>query len=154
MTTGGSLISERAQALLGQVLSRGRREIEKGAIRVYADALMSPNPLWSDEAYAKQTRYGGIICPPTFLGGPGTVYTEFNIDVPDLPANRLNAGQDWELLKPVRPGDVLTFETVLKELYQRDGRAGSMVIAVRETTWKNQNGEVVAITRNTGISRP
>ena len=35
-------------------------------IRHYVDAMGDRNPLWRSEDYAKKTRWGGIIGPPTF----------------------------------------------------------------------------------------
>jgi len=34
-------------------------------IRHFADAMGDRNPLWRREDYAKNTRWGGIIAPPT-----------------------------------------------------------------------------------------
>jgi hypothetical protein len=31
-----------------------------------ADAIHDPNPLWRDEKYARQTRWGSVIAPPFF----------------------------------------------------------------------------------------
>ena len=42
-------------------------EVEKGRIRRFAQAVQDANPLWQDEEYAKNARYGSIIAPPTFL---------------------------------------------------------------------------------------
>jgi acyl dehydratase len=36
-------------------------------IRHFADGLGDTNPLWTDEEYAKRTKWGGIIAPPCFL---------------------------------------------------------------------------------------
>ena len=35
-------------------------------IRHFADGMGSRNPLWRDQEYARQSRWGGIIAPPTF----------------------------------------------------------------------------------------
>jgi len=45
-------------------------EVEKGAIRRFADAVDDPNPLYWDEEYARNSRYGSIITPPGFFGWP------------------------------------------------------------------------------------
>ena len=42
-------------------------EVEKGAIRQFAEAVGDPNPLWNDDVTARKSRYGGLIAPPTFL---------------------------------------------------------------------------------------
>jgi len=47
-------------------------EIERGAIRKFAQAIEDPNALFNDEQAARKTRFGGMIAPPTFgrmLGG-------------------------------------------------------------------------------------
>ena len=40
----------------------------------------------------------------------------------------------------------------LAELRERDGRMGKMLIAISEQTFRNQDGEIVAKSRSTGIS--
>lgn len=51
-------------------------EVEKGAIRKFADAIGDDNPLYHDEEYAKQRGYKSLVAPPTF---PAT----FNIPKPN-----------------------------------------------------------------------
>lgn len=139
-----SLISDRARALVGTVLARGRREIERGAQRVYLEALQDPNPLWQEG-----------LCPPTFLGGPGGNYPEAEtVDIPDLPPNRLNGGQEVEWRRPLRVGETLRFETRLASLEERPGRTGPMVFLVRETVFRDAEGAEVARSRSTVIARP
>ena len=41
-------------------------EVERGAIRRFAEAIGDPNPLFNDEAASRKTRFGGMIAPPTF----------------------------------------------------------------------------------------
>ncbi len=45
-------------------------EVERGAIRKYAQAVGDPNPLYSDVEYAKKSKYGELICPLGFFGWP------------------------------------------------------------------------------------
>ncbi|MBI4301310.1 MAG: MaoC family dehydratase N-terminal domain-containing protein [Chloroflexi bacterium] len=128
-------------------------EVERGAIRRFADAIDDPNPLYRDEEYAKNTRLGGIIAPPTFFGWP---YKQ------GKPASRvknpftrvLNGGTEVEYFQPIHAGDTLIATTKLVDIQERQGRPGigRMLFQVRETTYKNQKGEVVAISRGTTIS--
>src|SRR6476469_7924704 len=39
------------------------------AILRFAEGIGDDNPLWTDEAYAASTSYGGIIAPPSFIFG-------------------------------------------------------------------------------------
>ena len=126
-------------------------EIEKGMIKRFAEAIEDPNPLWQDEEYARNARHGGIVAPPGFLmslmmRGPA-MELPFELPFP----NRLDGGGDWEYFKPVRPGDVLTVVTKLVDIREREGRMGTMVFLVSETTWKNQRNEPVARSRGTTI---
>ncbi|MDP2644523.1 MAG: MaoC family dehydratase N-terminal domain-containing protein [Desulfobacterales bacterium] len=42
-------------------------EATRGAIRRFVDGVGDPNPLWRDPDYAKQTRYGTIVAPPSWV---------------------------------------------------------------------------------------
>ena len=42
-------------------------EIGRAGIRYFALALGDDNPLYRDEAFAAQTRHGGIVAPPTLV---------------------------------------------------------------------------------------
>ena len=151
-----SVITEEMRSLLGVESEPSVYEIQKEPIRRWAEAIGDPNPLYHDEEYAKKSRRAGIIAPPGMignyafpvkLGGPPPRVTSPFWRV-------LNGGNEYEFLKPVRPGDVLTATTKLADLQERMGRPGigRMLIQVLETTYKNQNGEVVVKTRGTGIS--
>src|SRR5258707_14077741 len=73
------------------------------AIALYCKAVGEDHPVYFDEAYAKTTRYGGLIAPPSipilfmfsctsaahWMPHPGTV----------------NAGQSWSSKVSARPGD-------------------------------------------------
>jgi len=46
-------------------------EITKSTIRRFAYGIGDDNPLWIDEEYAKNTKYEGIIAPPSIVVGCG-----------------------------------------------------------------------------------
>ena len=43
-------------------------EVEKGAIKRFAEAVGNMNPLYWDEEYARNSKYGAIISIPGFFG--------------------------------------------------------------------------------------
>ena len=45
-------------------------EVEKGAIKKFADAVDDRNPLYWEEEYSRNSRYKSIISPPGFFGWP------------------------------------------------------------------------------------
>ena len=124
-------------------------EVEKGAIVRFAQAVEDPNPLWNDEKVARETRYGGLVAPPTFLRSVG-------VDRPELPFKvpfdrMLDGGSDWEYFEPVRVGDRITAVARITDVSERSGRLGTMLMTVIEITYTNQFGQKVATQQGTTI---
>ena len=69
-------------------------EVERGAIRRFAEAIGDPNPLYNDEAAARKTRFGGMIAPPTFCRSLGAAIPEIKINMPAF--RGLDGGSEWE----------------------------------------------------------
>jgi acyl dehydratase len=143
-------LTEEMKAKIGTILAPIVLEVEKGAVRRFAQAVADPNPLYADEEYARKTRYGGIVCPPGFFGLPAgeEVSAERILSILGRPfENVLNAGNESEFYRPVRPGDVLVSSTKLADIYEKKGGAGNLLFVVLETTYKNQADQVVAMMR-------
>ena len=124
--------------------------VEPGAIRRFAEAIGDPNPLYVDEEYARQTRWGGIVAPPTFLC---TLLAPLPLPPVKFGTMGLNGGNKFELFRPVRPGDVIAAQARLAEVRAVEGRSGGMLITEREIGYTNQAGDAVATCRLVGIQR-
>src|SRR5437868_4638461 len=61
-------------------------EVERGALLKFSQAAGETNPLYFDDAYAKTTRFGGIIAPPTYVSHWVTRLTEemYDFSTPGL----------------------------------------------------------------------
>ena len=59
-------------------------------------------------------------------------------------STRFHAGQRIQSKAPIFAGDRVTASSHLKEVYPKTGRSGTMVFIVWETTFRNQDGQVVA----------
>lgn len=139
----GTLITEELRGLIGKEMGCRVTEIEKGAIKKFARAIDDPNPLWQDEAYAKKTKWGGIIAPPTFIAYCKTDLPELN-----LPLKRMLHGEDEiEYYHPIRPGDTISSVCKVIDIYEKQGKTGPMIFAVLETSHTNQKRELVAKNR-------
>ena len=125
-------------------------EVEKGAIIKFARAIGDSNPLFTDEEAARNSRYGGLIAPPTFLRSLSPGPLKAQVKSP-YPAN-LDGGSEWQYFEPVRAGDQITVTTYVSDMFEREGRLGSMLFIVRETKYVNQFDQTVAMQRSTGIS--
>lgn len=124
-------------------------EIERGAIRRFAQAIGDPNPLFNDEAAARRTRFGGMIAPPTFCRSLGGEIPEIRINMPEF--RGLDGGSEWEYLEPIRPGDRITVVSKIADIRESAGRLGPMVFIVVEHSYTNQFGALCALQRSTVI---
>ena len=147
--TQESVITQQMRDAVGVESEPITHDVEKGAIIKFAQAIGDTNPLFNDEAAARQTRYGGIIAPPTFMR---SLISNPAPDFKSPYSANLDGGSQWEYFHPVRPGDRITVTTKLANLFERPGRLGNMLFSVRETNYVNQFGQTVALQRTTGIS--
>ena len=103
MSTESSFLTEEMrQQAIGAESEPKLLEVEKGAIIKFAEAIGDDNPVYSDEAAARASQYGGLIAPPTFLRSAVSARPELPFDVPF--DRVLDGGSDWEYFQPVRPG--------------------------------------------------
>jgi len=63
------------------------------------------------------------------------------------------AGEEWEYLAPVYPGDSITATVRLESLEEKQGSSERFVLQTTETRYTNQHGVVVARARGRGIAR-
>ena len=150
MTTPTSFLTEEMrQQAIGQKSAPRTIDVEKGAIIKFAQAIEDDNPIFNDESAARETRYGGLIAPPTFL-------RSVVVDRPtypfDLPFTRLlDGGSDWEYFHAVRAGDRITAKAEITDINERTGRMGLMIITTIVITYRNQFDQVAATQTSTSI---
>jgi acyl dehydratase len=150
MTTPSTTITDDMRSHIGVESQRVTYEISKWDIARFACAIGDPNPLYSDTPAAHQSAIGSQIAPPIFLRSllPDPGKTPF----PEPFAHILDAGSNYRFFQPVRVGDSITVTRSLKELYTRIGRLGEMLFKIREITYTNQSGQVVAVQESTTIT--
>ncbi len=149
----------------------GRYPVEHDPIRRYCAAVDDLNPLFLDPEHAAGTRHGSVICPPLFVGYfacPG-VWPPFSDEEDEqrgagtfwgsgpritTPGTRpINLTTEYELLKPVKVGDLLSVVSRFADVYIKPIRIDPNAFwRVTERTVTNQDGDVVAIVRSTGIT--
>ena len=125
-------------------------DVEKGAIIKFAEAIGDQNPVFNDEAAARESRYGGLIAPPTFLRSVTSSRVVLPFDFPF--ERRLDGGSEWEYFVPIRPGDRITAVARIEDINEREGRLGVMIITSTKTTYRNQFDQVVATQTGTSIA--
>jgi acyl dehydratase len=151
--------------------------VERSEIRRFAQAIMDDDPIFWNDAYAKNTRYGTVVAPPLFplfayRSTPGSpdlladAATDPDFDgfagltttglplihLPQLP-RLLNGGNEVELYQLPKLGDHLTARSKYVDIYEKTGRSGTMVFIVIETRYTNQDEALLMISRITLIRR-
>ncbi len=160
------MIPEEVTKLIGKADPPTIYEVEKGAIKKYADAIGDRNPLYWDEEFARGTRYGSIIAPPGFFGWPakwsdpmpfitsgGMMDVLTAIMTKDGHPFILDGGGEVEYKSPIRPGDVITASNKLLELREKESQGSKMYFCVFENSFLNQNGAQVIRELHTIIFR-
>lgn len=142
---------EEARAVIGHDLrwQRGTVQVTTDEIRRYARMIGSENPLFLDEEYARRSRWGGPIAPPTLIHcagdpqiGPGMRGLQW-----------LYSGADWTWRHPVRDGDVVTGRGRLVDVIEKKGStANRFALEIGEIAYRNQRDQIVAVC-NTVMAR-
>jgi acyl dehydratase len=154
------MVPDELKQYIGKIDPPHVREVERGSIRRYADAVGNDNPLYFDEEYASESRYGTIIAPPGFFGWPmqSVPSSEGIIGLMTAMINAgyyriLDGGMSYECFLPVRAGDILIASPKVKDVSAKEGKSGTMMVCNFETTYLNQNGDLVAKAYQTLIGR-
>ena len=164
------MLSDEITKYIGKEIGVRTFEVEKGAIKRFADSVDEQNPLYYDEEYAKKSRYGAIIAPPGFISSPWLVgrvsrYEREHESATDIRGEAIaqlmkagytrlvDGGVEYDFLEPVRAGDTVTATSVIKDITEREGKTGKMAFMISEITYTNQKGNIVAKARGTSIHR-
>ena len=139
-------MAEIDRSVIGQWGPPATMVVELGKVREFARAVQDD---------AADYAGGQPLAPPTFLmtiahwiGDLGATRTGIKLDYRRL----LHGEQEFEYLAPIRVGDVLTFRSRTKDVFEKQGkRGGTMTFVIGETEFRNQAGDVVAYLRNTAI---
>jgi acyl dehydratase len=150
-----SLITEEMKASIGREGPPSTSEVDKTGIRMFARAVGHTDPIFYDEEAAKARGYRSLVCPPGYLGTPvynpnraAAMAAGMGMGMGGGAGGRrmrvLNGGTEFEYTGiPICAGDVLTSVSKTVSIEQVTSSLGPMLITRRESTYKNQNGEVV-----------
>ena len=154
-------IPEKIAQLVGKTVVESQiYEVERGAIRRFADAIDDSNPLYRDVEYARNSKYGTIIAPTGFCGWPikgGLMEMMGSVMGPIMSAGypvMVDAGVEFEPFIPIRAGDILSCYIKVANITEKTTKSGkSMLMLTSEMNFINQNGDKVLIVRNSAICR-
>jgi acyl dehydratase len=126
-------------------------EVEKGAIRKFADAICDPNPLYQDEVYAKEEGLPSLMAPLTF---PTTFRGEVREWFKNIDKNRLLHGeQEFVYERRFYAGETIKLLEKVSDIYEKQSKNGSLTFIVRNREGYDSDENLIFTERSTFIVR-
>jgi acyl dehydratase len=129
-------------------------EVEAGRLKFFAKAICETDPIYADEAAAKAAGHRTIPVPPTFLfclqmeqPDPYKLTRDMGIRIEQI----LHGEQSFTYHKQAYAGDRLTLQMRIRDTYSKKG--GELGFLVRDTTIKDDKGELVAVLSSITVVR-
>ena len=159
------MLPDELSKFIGRTVETSIFDIEKEPIRRFADAVGDMNPLYCDDTYARNSRYGGIIAPPGFLSSLwlagrssrwGVGRPAEALGPPELMAaiegagfrRIVDTGMDYEFFSPVKAGDTVRSVSTVRDIMERGEDQARMIFLVVDTVFSNGEGNVIARSRS------
>jgi acyl dehydratase len=144
--------SEIDRVLIGTSAPPFAVDVEKGAIRRFAEAIGETAEIYFDDMFAQSLGYPGIVAPPTF---PTTFRP------PEKPAwargldeGRVLAGeQGFRYWRPILAGERLHCELRFSDLQEKRGSNGTMELIIQDLRVTSPAGDMVCVNRRVVIYR-
>jgi acyl dehydratase len=134
------------RSLIGRESEPVVHEVEKGAIRRFAEALGDPNPIYTDEVAARAAGYTALVAPPTFAVALAS-NERFRHSLDLGTRSILHGEQQFEYARPLVAGDRITVRSRVADVQERAGASGAMDVIVIEDEGRDEKGETVFKTR-------
>jgi acyl dehydratase len=129
--------------------------VERGKIKDFARAIGDENPLYLDDRVGQASEWGDVIAPPTFMttfrdgADSGAFLRELGTDISRI----LHGEQEFEIFRPIRPGETFVCRSKVLDVYEKTGRSGPMAFVARETSVTDATNEIVAFVRHITVVR-
>ena len=129
--------------------------VERGKIKEFARAIGDDNPAYLDDRVGQASEWGDVIAPPTFMttfrdGADNAAFLrELGTDISRL----LHGEQEFELRRPIQPGQTYVCRTRILDIYEKTGKSGPMAFVVRETAITDRHDEIVGSMRHVTVIR-
>ena len=145
------------RSFIGRTFPPFSFEVDRSKIRELVQALGDDSPVYVDDEAARAAGLPGIVAPPTFptlfkMWGEGGNRSLIEA-MGGNPLRLLHGEEKYEYHGLICPGDVITGQTRVVSLDEKEGRRGHLDIAVLETGYRNQRDELVVVARSTIVIR-
>ena len=139
---------------IGHQLPASVLPIERSRLQFFAKAIGETDPVYTDQAAARDAGYPDLPAPPTFLfaaeldsGASDRLLTELEIPLAKL----LHGEQSFNYHRPACVGDTVTVRSIVTDIY--DKKNGALEFVVKTARAINQKDELVAELRTVIVCR-
>lgn len=160
-----ALLTDELKAWVGREAHYpAREELGRASIRYFALAMGDDNPLYVDEAYAREAGYPSVIAPPTLIcetcqyahrppDADGYIGHEWRLPVAGC--RLIRAGNEYEFVRPVLPADRISVTWTLEDIVERAAsRGGTQLFVTSVARYRDAANALVAINRETLVYQP
>ncbi|MGY0694466.1 MaoC family dehydratase N-terminal domain-containing protein [Virgibacillus sp. FSP13] len=125
---------------IGKRSDKVKNIVERGMVRKFAEAIGDFHPIFVDEAFGKNSRYGQNIAPPTFP----RVFEYGEIEDLHLPNKGLIHGeQTYHYDRPLLVGEVVYCYTEVADYYEKSGGNGLMGFIILKRYGDDPEGKTI-----------
>jgi acyl dehydratase len=139
---------------IGYELPASELPIERSRLRFFAKAIGETDPVYTDEAAARDAGYADLPAPPTFLfaaeldsGANDRLLADLGIPFAKL----LHGEQSFTHYRAACAGDTITMRSRIDDIY--DKKNGALEFVVKTSRATNQRSELVAEMRTVLVCR-
>ncbi len=144
---------------IGKATGRGTLVVERGPLTNFATAVLDDSEVYRNAEVAQAAGFANVPAPPTF-GFSIQNWGKFaELQTADQPTSNpmfevmgklyanggmvLHGEQEFTYHQPVVAGDVLTYEGIVRDIYEKPTGERTMTFIVVEDTYRNAAGELV-----------
>ena len=160
-----TLLTDELKACIGrEVHYPAHEELSRASIRYFALALGDMNPLYVDDAYAREAGYPSVIAPPTLICetcqygyqlADAEGYVGHSWHLPISGVRLIRAGNDYEFMRPVLPEDRISVTWTLEDIIERrSSRGGTQLFVTSVARCRDETGEIIAVNREVIAYQP
>ena len=157
--------------VVGRSTGKSVVTLERGPLTRFAESVTETDAVYRRRDAAAAAGFDDVPAPPTYFFSAAEFWGAFPDDQPpDAVPERspmaevmgelmagggliLHGEQEFEYRRPVVAGERLTSEGKVVDLYSKQSGERTMTFLVTETTWTDESGEVVLVSRMNLIHR-
>jgi acyl dehydratase len=167
MAVSFETVYQQIRALVGQTRTIPIGQLSRRDLERFAVAVDDPNPLFFDDAFAREHGYPGAIAPPLYLSsvlgweaGPperslrsdGTPDNDA-MAVPIRGLRVMGGGQELEFHRPVTAGMDVVMEFSVSNAELKHGRTGPLLVVQLKKRFLAADGTPIVTCRENFIAR-